>query len=329
MKGTDDPNEGYETISELMDLQDKIDHFQKLIFAHFRANSNNECRIAALVPLVEESNGIYTFLTSMLVAMHKRVDAMEALQPLRHRFNLQHYALRKFYYECSNLKYLTSLITVPTLGQVRKKKDVTSEERSGARTRGTFPVNHSLRLHSPIFRPCKQEPPQLFSTTESNVSRSRHATPPPPPPEVDLWNEQQAQMKEQQRLQEQQRMWELQQQQLRQQQEQQAAAERLRQQQEYEEMQRRQRERERMQMEALQQRHVEGRLFELEREILNYRNQHEQDQMTVQQYDRVRRSHDQLTDLLRATVFCLNAPCAACESIGRRDGTAAKEYPTA
>jgi len=43
---------------------------------------------------------------------------MEALEPLRQRFSAQHYSLRKFYYECSNLKYLTGLINVPKLGQV-------------------------------------------------------------------------------------------------------------------------------------------------------------------------------------------------------------------
>ena len=42
---------------------------------------------------------------------------IEALEPLRQRFNAQHYGLRKFYYECSNLKYLTGLINVPKLGQ--------------------------------------------------------------------------------------------------------------------------------------------------------------------------------------------------------------------
>ena len=60
----------YETISDLMNLQDQIDAFQKLIFSHFRGGANNECRIAALVPLVQESYGIYKFITSMLRAMH-------------------------------------------------------------------------------------------------------------------------------------------------------------------------------------------------------------------------------------------------------------------
>ena len=60
----------YETISDLMTLQDLIEAFQKLIFSHFRSGSNNECRISALVPLVQESYGIYKFITSMLRAMH-------------------------------------------------------------------------------------------------------------------------------------------------------------------------------------------------------------------------------------------------------------------
>ena len=43
---------------------------------------------------------------------------MDALSPLQERYNAQHYNLRRFYYECSNLKYLTGLINVPKLGQV-------------------------------------------------------------------------------------------------------------------------------------------------------------------------------------------------------------------
>ena len=85
LKSINDPNEGwarlyahekladvyrYETISDLMTLQDKIDTFQRLIFSNFRGGANNECRISALVPLVQESYGIYKFITSMLRAMH-------------------------------------------------------------------------------------------------------------------------------------------------------------------------------------------------------------------------------------------------------------------
>lgn len=118
-----------------MGLQDTIDSFQRMIFAHFRNSANNECRISALVPLVKESWGIYRFITSMLRAMHRRkstnalmstnlrvcagTDDVDALESLRQRYSAQHHNLRKFYYECSNLKYLTGLINVPKLGQVR------------------------------------------------------------------------------------------------------------------------------------------------------------------------------------------------------------------
>jgi len=61
----------YETISDLMALQDQIESFQKTVFSHFGHSTNNECRISALVPLVKESWGIYRFITSMLRAMFR------------------------------------------------------------------------------------------------------------------------------------------------------------------------------------------------------------------------------------------------------------------
>jgi hypothetical protein len=64
----------YETISDLMGLQDQIESFQRMVFSHFRHSANNECRISALVPLVKESWGIYRFITSMLRAMHRSKD---------------------------------------------------------------------------------------------------------------------------------------------------------------------------------------------------------------------------------------------------------------
>ncbi|KMU80674.1 huntingtin-interacting protein 1 [Coccidioides immitis RMSCC 3703] len=93
LKSINDPNEGYETITDLMTLQDQIDAFQKLIFSHFRGGANNECRISALVPLVQESYGIYKFITSMLRAMHTTTGDEEALEPLRGRYDAQHYRL--------------------------------------------------------------------------------------------------------------------------------------------------------------------------------------------------------------------------------------------
>ncbi|KAJ5538007.1 hypothetical protein N7494_007486 [Penicillium frequentans] len=257
LKTINDPNEGYETITDLMTLQDQIDSFQKLIFSNFQSGTNNECRISALVGLVQESYGIYKFITSMLRAMHTTTGDDEALEPLRGRYDSQHYRLVRFYYECSNLRYLTSLITIPKL---------------------------------------PQDPPNLLGEDDRPALPRRPAkeveAQPSPPPKVaaepepinDFWtNEAKRQQEEyeaeQARLQQQ---WEQQQrEQMRAQQEAQAN---------FEAEQARQL---RAQQEAQEQllrdqfsTHTQGRLAELEQENLNARAQYERDQLMLQQYDR-------------------------------------------
>ncbi|KXS15498.1 endocytic adaptor protein [Gonapodya prolifera JEL478] len=115
LRRIDDPNEGYETIDDMLKLLERVDDLQRQIFAAFRPGSNNECRIAALIPLVEESYSVYTFAKSMLTAMHQRVGAVEVLAPLREKFNAAHGHLYNYYFEASNLKYITSIISVPKL----------------------------------------------------------------------------------------------------------------------------------------------------------------------------------------------------------------------
>ncbi|KAK3695538.1 ANTH domain-containing protein [Podospora appendiculata] len=272
LKAINDPNEGYETITDLMTLQDKIDQFQKLIFSHFRGVGNNECRISALVPLVAESYGIYKFITSMLRAMHSTTGDNEALEPLRQRYDAQHYRLVKFFYECSNLRYLTSLITVPKL---------------------------------------PQDPPNLLSEDEAAPSLparprqevERQPTPPPPAPKIEepdeiseFWkselDRQNRDYEEQQRILEQQ-----QQQSLLAQQQAQLQAQR-----DFEEQQRRLMEQQQREQEALMaqqsQWQTQGRLAELEQENLNARAQYDRDQLMLQQYDqRVKALESELQQL--------------------------------
>jgi hypothetical protein len=248
LKNIDNPDEGYETIMDLMNLQDQIDSFQKLVFAHFKGGGHNECRISSLVPLVKESYGIYKFLTSMLRAMHRRTEAMDALEPLRGRYNTQHYGLRRFYYECANLKYLTDLINVPKL-------------------------NH--------------DPPNLFDSPDGpDLPRRKQASPKPPTPpsgpsqaEIDeqarmlkeyedrqkaLKDSEEAERKRQAALAAQQ------QRDLEEQQRLQAERERM--------------ERDALMRSQMDQA-VGGRVAELEREILAMRGQYERDQLMLQQYD--------------------------------------------
>ncbi|KAL8953979.1 MAG: hypothetical protein Q9222_000189 [Ikaeria aurantiellina] len=265
LKSINDPNEGYETISDLMTLQDQIDSFQKLIFAHFRGGANNECRISALVPLVQESYGIYKFITSMLRAMHTTTGDDEALSPLRGRYDTQHYRLLKFYYECSNLRYLTSLITVPKLPQEPPNLLSEDDDRPALPRR---PARDLEAKDEPI--PTPPPPPAV--------------TAPDPEPVNEFWKDDQRRQQEefdaeQRRLQEQ---WNNQQYQ------QQLAQQQL--EREYEEQRRQQAEQQRLAQEQLMQQQyqaqTQGRMAELERENLNARAQYEQDQLMLQQYDR-------------------------------------------
>ncbi|KAL2161163.1 hypothetical protein VTH06DRAFT_8382 [Thermothelomyces fergusii] len=259
LKTINDPNEGYETIMDLMTLQDKIDQFQKLIFSHFRTVGNNECRMSALVPLVAESYGIYKFITSMLRAMHSTTGDNDALEPLRQRYDAQHYRLVKFYYECSNLRYLTSLITIPKLPQ-----------------------------EPPNLLADEDKAPALPARPKKEIEKQ--PTPPPPAPKSEepdeineFWkNELDRQNRE---FEEQQRVLEAQQQAalLAQQQAQ------LQAQREFEEQQRRLLEQQQREQEALRaqqaQWQTQGRIAELEQENLNARAQYERDQLMLQQYD--------------------------------------------
>ncbi|KAG6832555.1 hypothetical protein H0H92_000184 [Tricholoma furcatifolium] len=254
LKGIDDPNEGYETITDLMGLQDQIEAFQKLVFSHFRHSANNECRISSLVPLVKESWGIYRFITSMLRAMYRRTNDAEVLEPLKQRYTSQHHNLRRFYYECSNLKYLTGLINVPKLAA---------------------------------------DPPNLLDAGDAPdlPARPKTAAPSPPPsapvPSAAEVNEQARMLKEYEdqqaalvaaRQEEERRRLE-QEQQLQREFEQ-------RQQQQAEAQRRAQEELMQQQMMFNSQSQAAQQVGELERELLAMRGQYERDQIFLEQYDR-------------------------------------------
>ncbi|KAI1638040.1 ANTH-domain-containing protein [Biscogniauxia mediterranea] len=258
LKAINDPNEGYETITDLMSLQDKIEQFQKLIFSHFRNVGNNECRISAIVPLVAESYGIYKFITSMLRAMHSTTGDNDALEPLRQRYDAQHYRLVKFYYECSNLRYLTSLITIPKLPQDPPNLLAEDDDAPALPAR---PKQEIERQPTPARQPKSEEPDEIAEFWQNEIDRQNR------------------EYEEQQRV-----LQERQQAALRAQQEAQMQAQR-----DFEEQQRLLAEQQRREQEALlsqqYQMQTQGRLAELEQENLNARAQYERDQLMLQQYD--------------------------------------------
>ncbi|KAI8923771.1 I/LWEQ domain-containing protein [Entophlyctis helioformis] len=264
LRGIDDPNEGYETISELLLLLDKIDAFSKLIFGAVRSMGSSEARVSALVPLVEESHGIYLFIVSMMSAMHQIIGSVEVLAPLREQFKRNHYALVKFYDECSMLKYLTALVTIPKISA-----DAPDFLSQGAPTQQPKKNTNNNNNAANAARK-KQEEDEAFMRQQEEMQRK--------------FLEEQEQLERQQAEMERLRQAELarQQEMLRQQ-------ELLRQQEQ---------ERVRMQMQAQEQQMINSRLLDAHSQLEYFRNQSAQDRNMIEQYSqRVGQLEQQLAQM--------------------------------
>ena len=185
------------------------------------------------------------------------------MEPLRNRYDTQYYRLLKFYYECSNLRYLTSLISVPKLSQDPPNLLSEEDERPNLPKR---PVNEP----APKLREPTPPPPKIASID--------------PEPINEFWQDSQRRQQEEFDK-EQQRLQDLYNQQQYQQQLAQQQAQR-----EFEEQQRLLAEQQRLADEQLlrdqYQAQTSGRMAELERENLNARAQYERDQLMLEQYDR-------------------------------------------
>ena len=173
----------------------------------------------------------------------------------------------KFYYECSNLRYLTSLITVPKLPQEPPNLLDLDEDRPALPQRPVTEIE------------TRDEPTPTATPAPSSVIAA-----PDPEPINEFWNNQQRRQQEeydaeQRKLQAQ---WNYQQQQ------QQLAAQQA--EREFEAQRRLQAEQQQLAQEQLLrdqfQAQTQGRMAELERENLNARAQYEKDQLMLEQYSR-------------------------------------------
>jgi hypothetical protein len=193
------------------------------------------------------------------------------LEPLRERYDAQHYRLVKFYYECSNLRYLTSLITVPKLPQ--EPPNLLSEDESAPRL-PQRPKQEIERQITPPPAPKVEEPDEIGEFWKNEQARQNR------------------EYEEQQRVLEERQAQQLYAQQ-------QAA---LQAQRDFEEQQRQLAEQQRRDQEALLaqqfQQQTQGRMAQLEQENLDARAQYARDQLMLQQYDqKIKALENELTQL--------------------------------
>jgi hypothetical protein len=193
------------------------------------------------------------------------------LEPLRERYDAQHYRLVKFYYECSNLRYLTSLITVPKLPQ--EPPNLLSEDESAPRL-PQRPKQEIERQITPPPAPKVEEPDEIGEFWKNEQARQNR------------------EYEEQQRVLEERQAQQLYAQQ-------QAA---LQAQRDFEEQQLQLAEQQRRDQEALLaqqfQQQTQGRMAQLEQENLDARAQYARDQLMLQQYDqKIKALENELTQL--------------------------------
>eukprot|EP01125_Pyxidicula_operculata_P011745 TRINITY_DN3847_c0_g1_i1.p1 TRINITY_DN3847_c0_g1~~TRINITY_DN3847_c0_g1_i1.p1 ORF type:complete len:996 (+),score=296.10 TRINITY_DN3847_c0_g1_i1:7-2994(+) len=98
-------------VTKLIDLQKAILTLQSKTLTMVGLN---ECRLAAMVPALIESYGIFTMFDFYI---RKLVDADEDVSDLIENFEKQYPVLQKFYFTCSTIPYVASQISVPTLPQ--------------------------------------------------------------------------------------------------------------------------------------------------------------------------------------------------------------------
>lgn len=278
LRSTSDPNEGYESILDLMQLQDRIDGLQKLVFATLRHLLLSECKISSLVPMVLETYGIYRFLILMMRAMYRMTGEREAIMPLVEMFNEQHARLLDFFQDALSLRYLKTLITIPRLPRTPPNvfveddlqdglEGMPREQMTGADALTSNPTGHSS------IQPTRDVTPQPAAVLGQPTGLYAQPT-----GMAVVTADQQAYEMEQQRLEQQrqqqvyqQQQYAAQQQALFQQQQQQQQEAALRAQHEL--------------MVQQQQQQTQGRVAEMERELLALHGQREGDQLMLQLYD--------------------------------------------
>ncbi|ODQ46431.1 hypothetical protein PICMEDRAFT_16315 [Pichia membranifaciens NRRL Y-2026] len=254
LRSVSDPNEGFDAVYDLQLLQEALDHLGRDTLAPAKKNIS-EAITSALVPIVSETYGIYKFLISMLRGLYRSSDSVEALEPLRAKFDEQHDRLYDFYAQCTAVRYLSTLITIPKLPF--DAPTLADEQKSV----------------SPLIEQGIVQTPADYANVQKAVSSQ---------PTGAVAN---AHMAGQQAYEAQQQQLEQQRQQQLQQQQQELEQQRLY----WEEQQKRNSEAQQLAQQQLlldqAQRQAQGRVAELERDILALKGQYDSDQLMLRSYD--------------------------------------------
>ncbi|KAL6053856.1 sla2 Src-like adaptor 2 [Balamuthia mandrillaris] len=161
-----DHNTSFEMIAHLLDHQENLLKFEKLIFAH--RELLNELEVFALIPCVLESYAIYSVITYFMKQLINSIDNMELFDFLAKRYYAQYMDLRDFYFKANNIQAITRVIPVPML-PVDPPQFAKPRQRGGDRQRRKRAPSKKRREdeengehEQPQPQPKVQQAPSLF-----------------------------------------------------------------------------------------------------------------------------------------------------------------------
>lgn len=76
--------------------------------------SAGQCRLAPLIPCIQDSNQLYDFVVRLMFLLHANISE-DLLTGHRERFRTLFRQLNSFYRQAGQLQYFSTLIKVPTL----------------------------------------------------------------------------------------------------------------------------------------------------------------------------------------------------------------------
>ncbi|XP_053500460.1 huntingtin-interacting protein 1-related protein-like isoform X1 [Ictalurus furcatus] len=113
-----DINEVFETTGEVLEYMDAALVLQETVFRQLESNNTSattavgQCRLAPLVPLLQDCSPLYHFLVKLLFKLHSRIP-MDALLDHRERFRDQFNSLSQFFEKARSIEFFKAIIQIP------------------------------------------------------------------------------------------------------------------------------------------------------------------------------------------------------------------------
>ncbi|KAA0704242.1 Huntingtin-interacting protein 1-related protein [Triplophysa tibetana] len=115
-----DINEVFDMTGEVLEYMEAGLKLQETVFRQMESNSTSsttavgQCRLAPLVPVIQDCGPLYHFLVKLLFKLHSRIP-VDALLGHRERFRDQFNSLTQFFERARAMEFFKSIIQIPDL----------------------------------------------------------------------------------------------------------------------------------------------------------------------------------------------------------------------